>query len=132
MTFSYTAGGSDRDDVRLLIGDIDSEAMENARLEDEDIDRLLVLQPNVRLAAADAADILAAKFTRLMEGSSSGPSPSRTRAQELRATASRLRASPAGTAVPTAGGLTISSKQTRAADTDRVQPAFRRGLMDHP
>ena len=118
MTFSYEAGATPRDDVRLLIGDVDPHAMVDLRLEDEDIQRLIQLEGDTRRAAAMAAEVLAAKFARKAEGSV-GPDVIRpsNRAQELRATAARLRSSAAAAAVPTSGG---------GAD-----PAFRRNMLDH-
>ncbi len=131
MSLTYTAGGGPRDDIRLFIGDTDPNAAEDARLEDADIDRLITLYGGLRYAAAGAARALAAKFLRKFEGGS-GPGPSRTRAQELNALAAQLEKSAAAVALPFAGGLRQSEKTTAAADTDRVQPAFRRGLLDHP
>jgi len=127
--------------VRLLIGDTDIEATIDVRLEDEDIKRLIELTcgtsspgaSGLRRAAAQAADVLAAKFARKAEGST-GPNrlaPS-SRAQELRATASRLRMESSMGAAPYAGGISVSDKAARAADEDRVQPAFSAGMLDHP
>jgi len=129
--FSYTPGGGPKDDVRLFIGDTDPNAAEDARLEDADINRLITLHGSLRYAAAGAARALAAKFARKFEGSSGGPGPSRTRAQDLMAIAARLEASSVGGAVPFAGGLRQSEKATAAADTDRTQPAFSRGMLDN-
>jgi len=132
MTFSYTAGGGTKDDVRLLIGDVDANASEELRLEDEDIDRLIVLEGGIRRSAASAADVLSAKFARKAEGSA-GPDriTVTSRAAELRATATRLRSGAAGLAIPTAGGLSKTSKQTAEQNTDRVSPAFKTGMLDN-
>jgi hypothetical protein len=134
---SYTPGASARDDVRLLIGDTDETVAPDVRLEDEDIDRLLVLTTGsaspgtsgIRRSAAEAADALAAKFARKAEG---GPLSSTSRAQELRATARNLRASAVSAAAPSAGGISIASKADADADTDRVAPAFRKGMLSSP
>lgn len=133
MGFSYIAGGSTKDDVRLLIGDVDDSAAEDVRLEDEDISRLIALEGGVRRSAAAAADVLAAKFSRKAEGSA-GPDriTVTTRAQELRATAARLRTSAAMTAGVTVGGVSKAAKQAAEEDTDRVEPAFKVGMMDNP
>lgn len=141
MTFSYNPGSSAKDRVRLLIGDTDDQAATNLRLEDEEIEDLLEMATGtsepvgvsgIKKAAADAADVLAAKFARQPEGSSSGPSPSRTRAQELRATAARLRLESQAGAVPFAGGIRRSGKAAVAANTDRTPDAFRKGMLDSP
>ncbi len=130
MSFTYTAGATPKDDVRLLIGDVDGNAMLDVRLEDEEIVRLLELEGSTLHASATAAEALAAKFARKAEGSSGGLVPSRTRAQELTSLAARIRARASSSAVPTAGGITISSRQTQ--DPNRIQPAFRRGMLDNP
>ena len=141
MTFSYFAGSTARDDVRLLVGDVDQFASGEVRLEDEDIDRLLILfagtaSPGVggiRRVAAEAADILAAKFARKAEGSTGPRSISASsRSAELRATARQLRQGAGTFAVPTAGGISVAEKDTAEDDTDRVAPAFRKGMLDHP
>ena len=130
MSFSYFPGIGPTDDVRLLIGDTDPNAAEDARLENEDIVRLIALHGGLRHSAAAAARALAAKFARKFEGSSGGPAPSRTRAQDLMALANRLESAAAAAAVPFAGGLRQSEKDTASADTDRVQPSFSRGMLD--
>lgn len=134
MTMNYTPGGGAKDDVRLLIGDTNTEALFDSRLEDEDIERLLVLEGGVRRSAARAADILAAKFARKAESTAIGQDRNvvSTRAAELRATARELRQSAAAEAIPTAGGITQSSKDSAETNTDRVAPAFRRGMLDNP
>ena len=139
MTFTYSPGGEARDDVRLLISDT-SDASVDERLEDEDIERLLVLRtgsatPATRggafmNAAADAAEALAAKFARKLDiGADKVNFP--TRAEELRATARSLRLRAAQSATPYAGGLSISEKCDRAQDPDRPKPAFTRGMLDN-
>lgn len=129
MTFTYdptTARGR----VRLLVGDTDEN--QPIRLEDAEVDVFLELMGSERAAAAEGADALAARYARQLEGGSGGLQPSRTRAQELRTTAARLRASVSMFAVPTAGGITQSDRDTLDADTDRLRPAFRRGQLDSP
>jgi hypothetical protein len=140
VTFSYSVGNTARDDVRLLIGDVDYNVSEDLRLEDEDIERILVLQAGssspgdtgVFRAAAFAAEILASKFDRKAEGS---PGPDRVmpsnRAAGLRATAERLRRQLAAHAVPSAGGISVSAKAARAGDSDRPCPAFSLGMLDN-
>lgn len=140
MSFEYNPGATAKDRVRMLIGDTDELAQTDVRLEDEEINDLLEMATGttnpgisgIRRAAADAADILAAKFARKPEGSSSGPSPSRTRAEELRATAARLRSSAAGFAVPSAGGISRAAKAVAEANTDRVPQPFKKGMLDTP
>jgi hypothetical protein len=140
VSFAYTPGSGAKDRVRLLIGDTDDKAATDVRLEDEEILELLTMATGsqspgisgVRRAAADAADVLAAKFARKHEGSSSGPSPSKSRAEELRATASRLRSSASSFAVPSAGGISVAAKTTAETNTDRVPQPFKKGMLDNP
>ena len=135
MSFIYNPGsGEPKDHVRLLVSDVDANAPLDARLEDEDILDLLTLYGNRFKAAAAAARSLAAKFIRKFEGASGGPGPSRTRAQDLMALAARLeeQAVGGGSLLLGAGFASVAEKATAAADTNRVQPAFRRGMMDHP
>lgn len=132
--FSYIPGGGRLHDVRLLIGDTDAQALLDSRLEDEDIDRLLTIEGGVRRSAARAADILAAKFARKAEQTAVGSDRNviSTRASELRATARELRQSALAEAIPSAGGISRSSKVAAAADTDRIEPPFRIGMLDNP
>jgi hypothetical protein len=141
VSHTYTAGETAKDDVRLLISDTNTEASVDERLEDEDIERLLFLRlgtsnPTTRggafmNAAADAADALAAKFARKADvGADKVNFP--TRAEELRATARGLRARAASGAIPFAGGISVSDKAARAADSDRPSSAFTRGMLDNP
>lgn len=125
MTFTFKPGSrSDLNRVRLRIGDTDSFAAADLRLEDEDIRDLLLAEGGVLRAAAAAAEVLAARFARKAEGSQ-GPDrivPS-DRANHLRRTAAQLRAAASSAALPTSG-----SPGPRAGG----RPAFRRGLLDHP
>lgn len=134
MTFTYVAGTADNPTrVRLLIGDTDSNAPAQQRLEDEEITDLLTIYGNYRAAAAAAADALAAKFARLATEKGMGrASLVWDRFKQLQALAESLRASLSRAAVPFAGGMSKSLRETNDADTDLVQPRFRTGLFDNP
>jgi hypothetical protein len=140
MSFSYNPGATAKDRVRFLIGDTDENAATDVRLEDEEINDALEMatsttEPSVsgtRRAAADCADALAAKFARKPEGSGSGPQPNRSRAQELRTTASRLRTESQAGAIPFAGGISVAEKAAVAANPDRTADSFRVGMLDNP
>lgn len=133
MTFTYNpVMGARKDKIRFLIGDVDESLAEDLRLHDEEIELALDLEGSMRLAAAQCADALAAKFSRKLEGASGGLSPSRTRAQELRATASRLRSLPAGSASSiNLPANSYSDKLLGELDTDRVNQPFYKGMLDH-
>lgn len=141
MTFTYNAGASARDDIRLLVGDTDSTAAAELRLEDEEIDRLTTIETGSEAptessalyrAAAASAEALATKFARKAEGS---PGPDRiqptSRAAELRATAARYRARGSRAGTPVVGGVSAASNALLRADTDRVASPFRMGMMDN-
>ena len=134
MTFSYTAGGgTNLDRVRMLIGDTDSNAETQQRLEDEEITDLISISGGYRAAAAAAADALAAKYARLaVEKAVGKASFVWKRFEQLRQLAKDLRSSTAFTAVPFAGGLSESLRNTNSQDTDLVKPAFQRGMLDNP
>lgn len=134
MTFTYVAGtANDLTRVRLLIGDTDSSVSAQQRLEDEEITDLLTIYGAYRAAAAGAADALAAKFARLSVEKNTGQlSLVWKRYEQLRLLARDLRNGIAATAVPFGGGLSVTTRETNAADTDLVQPAFKRGMLDDP
>lgn len=119
---------SDTDHVRLLIGDTKST---DPQLQDEEIDFLLTEHGAVRSAAIAACRTLAAKYARLCDKwvgdlkiLASQKQLHYTRLMEM-LSASNL------SAVPSAGGISIAQKTAYEGDTDRVQPAFRRGMDDN-
>jgi len=133
VTFTYNPGSASLDDVRMLIGDTNPQADERLRLEDEEIARFLELEGSLYLGAAAAAEALAAKFAREPEGSV-GPNTIRpsSRSDQLRAVAGRLRARAGRAALSFAGGISKAQKETAESNTDRIKPAFTRGMMDNP
>lgn len=136
MTATYTNSPATRnvDAVRLLIYDRDTIPATDALLQDEEIQYFIDGQSNIRLAAAEAAEAIGAKFAgsevRKQVGDlriEFGDGRTMTYGQ----LAAKLRLQAARRAVPFAGGLTKSGKDTVAKDTDRVQTVFRRGMDDH-
>ncbi len=134
MAFSYTAGSTaSLDRVRLLIGDTDSAAPEQQRLEDAEITDLVTIFGNYRAAAAAAAEALAAKFARLCTSKHMGQASLEwQRFQQLLQLARTLRNASARAAIPFAGGMSKSLRETNDANTDLVQPRFRTGMLDNP
>ena len=132
MTFTYTAGSTtDLARVRLLIGDTDSAA--NPQLADEEIADLLTIYGSFRAAAAGAADALAAKCARLATQKSMGQASLMwDRFNQLIKLARTLREAVGRSAVPFAGGMSRSLRDTNDQDTDLVQPRFRTGMLDNP
>ena len=65
MTFTYTAGGSKRDDVRLLVADTDTADSTKQIFSDAEIDAFLSLESNeVFGAAASACQAIAGSAAR--------------------------------------------------------------------
>lgn len=138
-TYSGDPSLSSRDQVRFLLGDTVSAT---AVFSDEEIDWLLTESPNPYLAAALAADAAASSLT---SGTNSGVKTKTVgalsityadaeKAQDYRKMAAslRLRAALARTFIPYSGGISVSDKETREADTDWDKPAFSRGMHDYP
>lgn len=134
MTFTYTPGDtSSATRVRLLIGDTDPEAPLQQRLENEEITDLLTIAGGYRAAAALACDALAAKFARLATDKRMGQaSLAWRRFESLTAMAKQLRASVSLSAIPFAGGISQSVRDTLDQDTDRITPSFQKGMLDNP
>ena len=65
MAFTYTAGASARDNVRLLLGDTDTESTKNQIFTDAEIDAFLSLESGeVYAAAAAGAESIASSKSR--------------------------------------------------------------------
>jgi hypothetical protein len=132
---------TNKDKVRLLIGDTDTSA---EMLVDNEINAVLALQPTVTFAAAACADAIAAKYARKVDLSIGATSVSLSqRAEAFRDLAARLRAGGAGslpggdgTGVPGVsmfvGGTSVAVNDTHADDADEVPPSFGIGMDDAP
>ena len=138
MTWTYNSsllGTTDADAdlmaVRLRIGDTSTG---DQQLSDEEIDYLLSAYGGVIAASAEAADTLAAKFARQVDKKVGDLSvDAAQRAEAYRALSVRLRRTMAVTlGQPYAGGISIARKDEVAEDSDRVTPAFSRGMFDDP
>lgn len=135
MTCTYTPGSSsDADRIRARIGDTDTSAPTNQRLEDEEIADFIATEGGYRTAAIVAARALAAKFLRLAAQKTVGQLQLvyQRRAEGLLDIADSLERHAAHVAKPLAGGMSLSEKQSDAADVDATQPANRRGDFDNP
>jgi len=96
MTASYTAGASDRDRVRQLIGDTDVDPAADAIFSDEELDAFLAMDhidSEVLLAAAEALETMASteayvtKRIQLLDLKTDGPAVAKSlmeRAASLR------------------------------------------------
>lgn len=133
MTWTYGGdpAANDRDEVRWLTGDTDTN---DQLITDEEIAHAVTIAGSTQMAAAMCLDTLASKFARDVDNKlSKGSESSSQRSKAFRAAASALR-SGIGTALTSLsfGGLTKSGKQTLRSDSDAVQPAFERGSFDNP
>ena len=133
MTWTYSGNpaDSDRDKVRFLVFDTDTNEQ---LLSNEEIAWLLSEQTNVYLAAANAAEAIAAKFAKDITRSAVGLSANvGNRAQFYLELAEKLRNQVGTTnkrAEVFAGGLSISGKDSLDSDSDAVQPGFKIGEFD--
>lgn len=121
----------DRDKVRFLVGDTD---FEDQQIQDEEIGFALDQEGNYRSAAAVIAESLAAKYARLVDKSVGDLSISYSqRATQFAEVAKKLRSGASiSLAMPYAGGISVTDKESRANDTSKTSPAFKRGMNDNP
>ncbi len=132
MTWSYTnaPNTSNRDAVRFLVGDND---FDNKKVTDEEITFALAEEGGIHLASSLIAKGLAARFATLVDRSIGDLRISYSQrqkhftdlAKELKA-----RGDASGGRVY-AGGISVSDKKTVKSDTDRVKPAFAKGMHDN-
>lgn len=137
MTATYTnqPGTRDIDTVRMLIDDRDTIPATDAQLSDEEIQWFLDNHNHIYLAAAAAAEGVAAKYATDVNAKTVGDLGIvyfGQRVKQYKDLAKSLRSQAAKRATPYAGGLTKSEKRTFRKDSDRVQPGVRRGMHDNP
>ena len=118
-----------RDLVRYLVQDT---LIADQLMQDEEIAAALSMNPNPRMAAAEIADRIALQFARRVTTRVGDTQVNYSdRAQQYSALARKLRQDAAlRGAMPYAGGISVAEKQTYAAASDRVQPAFTRTMDD--
>ena len=133
MTWTYGPTFSlARDRIRLLIGDTDSS---DQLVSDEEIAVYVtggqLAQSSDYLSAAMVCDAIAAKMSRRADMSAGGSSVSLSQqATAYQTKARHLRRQAALSTSPFIGGQSISDKDSREEDTDRVTPAFTREMGD--
>lgn len=133
MTWTYSGdpSSSDRDAVRFLVGDTDTN---DQLVQNEEITWALT-QGGVYNAASRVARAIAAKFSRKVDFEvskdlkvfySKQADLYNSLADNLQEQASRF------VPLPFAGGISVSNKESYEADTDRVKPSFHRSdFMDN-
>jgi hypothetical protein len=135
VAFTYGADpeNSNRDAVRLLIGDTDSS---DALLQDSEVDYFLSLfgttgSERVRPAAIRACEAIAAKFARQVDTTNQGLSVGASkRMAHYQALANDLKAQQSTEATVFLGGSSFSENEKLDDNVDLIPPAFRRGMDD--
>lgn len=121
-----------RNQVRTLVMDVN---VSDQQLWDEQITFCLAEQGgNIYLAGAAACKLLAAKYSRdvdTTQGELHRLYSARQKAYAERATELQSIGERRAGGMPYAGGISVSDKTTQNANSDRVQPAFLRGLTDN-
>src|SRR5690606_25432890 len=124
-TYSGDPSSTDRDAVRFLIGDTDTD---DPQVSDEEIDYLLTSHGSVNAAALGAARAILARYSRLVDKSVGDLRLSYSqRVSGYKTLVASLQQRVAmAVATPFAGGLSKSQKESVEDDSDRVEPAFER------
>ena len=130
MTWTYSGdpASSNKDAVRFLVGD----TVETDKLvQDEEIDFALANEGGVTNAAVAICRAVAAKFSRQADKTVGKLSISLSqKAAAYHALADKIEQKASRLAIPYAGGLVVSERESLLTDTSAVQPIFRRGAMD--
>lgn len=134
MTFTYDPGVtpvSNKDKVRLLIGDTDRD---DQQFTDEEITAILTMEGNVFSSAELCCFSLSVKYSKLVD-KTVGELRLRLgqRATAYAARAKEIKSRGAlNSAIPFSGGIVQSQKATQEEDADRVNPGFQIGMHDNP
>ncbi|MGA9772358.1 MAG: hypothetical protein WBV94_25215 [Blastocatellia bacterium] len=131
MAWTYTDLSTDKDKVRLKIGDTDES---DKQLFDDEISFQLSESGSVQAAATACALLLAGRYARQMN-KAVGPfrEDAADRYDHYTDLAARLESQMATNGVTAfAGGISVSDKQTREEDSDRARPAFSRAMGNYP
>lgn len=125
-TYSNDPSVSAKDSVRFLVGDTDPN---EPLMQDEEIHYLLNRYSSADKTAYYAALAIAAKLSKRADTSAGKVSVSYSQlAQMYRELALELRHNAGTAALPYAGGIRVSDKQT-GTGIDLTQAAFRREMM---
>lgn len=134
MTWTYSdPSASDKDAVRLLIGDTDTD---DQQLSDEEIEYLLTQYTNVYRAASLAAKTLAAKYSRQVGSSIETLRVfAADRYKQYMDLSGKLnteykRQGAGGLGTPIVTGVSQSDIALVESDEDRVKSAFKKEMFD--
>lgn len=133
MTWNYSGDPSDSqlDEVRFLIGDTDTT---DQLLQDAEINYLLTTEGSVLGAAYRSALAIVAKLSREFDqavGSVKYNLSQRVKQYNDLVLSLKAQLGISGS-IPFVGGISISDKESRREDTDRVQPKFTRRQGENP
>lgn len=130
MSFTYSGdpSASDLDAVRFLIQDVTTPG---EFLQDEEITWLLTQEVNIYTTAAAGAMLLAGR-SHNVKTKKVGDLSITFGAEMWKSLSEWLRGRGYGYRIPTAGGISISDKETIEEDEDAVFPDFFRDLHRHP
>lgn len=134
MSWSYNVGlFSDKDKVRLTIGDTQSE---DQLLSDEEILYFLTQQTTIAAASIAAARAIGAKYSRLSDISIESVSKSYSqKSKNYFALAAQLEAQSKQSSAMSgmsATGISVSAMEAVAANTDRPKSENYQGMFDNP
>ena len=131
MAWSYSGdpGASPKDEVRFLVADTDPA---DPMASDEEILFMLTEEGTPLRAAAGLAQVLAFRYARACDTAIGDYRVSLSQVAERYRLLARELSRKAGlvSAIPYAGGISASDKRRQEEDTDRVEPAFRRGRFE--
>lgn len=132
MPYSGAPSSVTADALKLLIGDL-STSSSGELLKSAECTYFLTAYGSARAAAPHAARAVAAMFADQV-GRTVGDLrvDAQQKFEHYNTLAASLERQSALTGVPYAGGISIADKQSVESDTDRVAPAFRIGVHDHP
>ena len=134
MTWSYsptTLATSQKDQVRLLVGDTDPT---DQLLMDEEINFAISQRLNIYFAAIQVVNNLIAKYSRFVSVSADGASiqySQRIQNWKLLVGSLTTQANSSAPPVPFAGGISVTDKQSTESEADRVTPQFTIGQDDN-
>lgn len=131
MTWTYDSPqASDKDTVRFLVQDTNT----NEQLaSDEEIEWALAEHGNiVRAAAAEVAEAIGRHFARQATITDAGFRVDYSKRAEMYFAIAKDLRQRFQAVSPFAGGISITDKDSREEDTDRVRPAFTRDQFAYP
>ena len=129
MTWSFSDSlATDRDKVRLKIGDTDTD---DQLLSNETIDALLDIRADVILCSIDACRAILAKLARDIDRSAAGMSGSRSqKTQHYKDILANLVKESGGETRVKVGGISKDDNDTLNDDSDFEKPTFTVGMND--